>query len=137
MRQMALAPYPMTRFRRLRATDARRRLVSENMLTADDLIWPVFVMEGQDTSHAISSMPGVERLTIDRIVRAAEVAATLGIPAICLFPYHRPVAQDRNLRRGVEPRKPVESGDSRDQGGGARDRRDDRRCARPLQRAGA
>ena len=100
---MALAPYPMTRFRRLRATDARRRLVSENMLTADDLIWPVFVMEGQDTSHAISSMPGVERLTIDRIVRAAEVAATLGIPAICLFPFTDPSRKTETCEEAWNP----------------------------------
>jgi porphobilinogen synthase len=100
---MALAAYPMARFRRLRATDARRRLVSENTVTVDDLIWPVFVMEGTDTSHAIPSMPGVERLTIDRIVRAAEEAATLGIPAICLFPYTDPSLKTEGCEEAWNP----------------------------------
>lgn len=84
---MGLAPHPLTRFRRMRASEPRRRLVRESSLSVDDLIWPVFVMEGDDDAHDISSMPGVQRLTIDRVVRAAVEAATLGIPAICLFPY--------------------------------------------------
>ena len=84
---MALGPHPATRFRRLRASDARRRLVREHRLTVDDLVWPLFVMEGSDASEPVPSMPGVERLTIDRVVRAAEEAAALGIPVICLFPY--------------------------------------------------
>jgi porphobilinogen synthase len=71
----------------MRASEPRRRLVRESSLSVDDLIWPVFVMEGDDDAHDISSMPGVQRLTIDRVVRAAVEAATLGIPAICLFPY--------------------------------------------------
>jgi len=81
------AAFPTTRFRRMRAHPALRGLMRENTLTTDDLIWPVFVMEGTDAEHPIPSMPGVSRLTIDRVVRAAEEAADLGIPAICLFPY--------------------------------------------------
>ncbi|WP_172295091.1 porphobilinogen synthase [Pseudoruegeria sp. HB172150] len=81
------APFPAARFRRLRATDARRRLVRENTLTADDFIWPVFIRDGENDETPIPSMPGVSRLTIDRVAKAAEEAATLGIPAICLFPY--------------------------------------------------
>ena len=84
---MTIAPYPATRFRRTKASDARRRLVRESTLTVDDLIWPVFVREGQDEETPVPSMPGVARQTIDRIVRSAEEAAHLGIPAICLFPY--------------------------------------------------
>lgn len=84
---MPPAAFPNARFRRMRATSALRGLMRENTLTVDDLIWPVFVMEGQDAEHPIPSMPGVARLTIDRVVRAAEEAAGLGIPAICLFPY--------------------------------------------------
>ncbi len=87
---MTIGAYPATRFRRTRATDALRRLTRQCTLGIDDLIWPVFVMDGTNMSHPVPSMPGVERLTIDRAVRAAETAAGLGIPAICLFPYTDP-----------------------------------------------
>jgi len=82
-----IAPYPASRFRRLRSSAARRALVRENSLSAGDLIWPVFVQEGRDTASPIASMPGVARLTLDRLVVAAREAADLGISAICLFPY--------------------------------------------------
>lgn len=82
-----LAPFPATRLRRTRRTQALRDLCQENVLTAKDLIWPVFVREGEDVADPIASMPGVARLSIDRAVRAAEEAAELGIPAICIFPY--------------------------------------------------
>jgi porphobilinogen synthase len=75
-----------TRMRRNRQTEWSRRLVRENTLTADDLIWPLFVCEGTNTREAISSMPGVERLSVDEIVREAERAVKLKIPAIALFP---------------------------------------------------
>jgi len=84
------APTPFGRFRRLRRTPALRSLAQESVLTTADLIWPVFVRDGVDVVEPIASMPGVNRLSIDRIVRAAEEAATLGIPAICLFPYTDP-----------------------------------------------
>ena len=84
---VTLAPYPATRLRRLRRSAPIRALAQENTLTVDDLIWPVFVREGRDVAEPITSMPGVDRLSIDRVVRAAEEAARLGIPAICLFPY--------------------------------------------------
>ena len=84
---MTIGPFPATRFRRTRKSDAMRRLTREMTLSVDDLIWPVFVMDGTDATTPIPSMPGVERMTVDRIVRAAEMAAGLGIPAICLFPY--------------------------------------------------
>ena len=87
-----VAPFPAARLRRTRRTDALRRLVAQNRLSADDFIWPMFVMEGEDKTQPIPSMPGVERLTIDRLVRAAEEATELGIPAICIFPF---VEQDR------------------------------------------
>jgi porphobilinogen synthase len=64
-----------------------RALVRENVLTVEDLIWPVFLMEGKDDAYDIPSMPGVQRLTVDRVVKAAREAADLGIPAICLFPF--------------------------------------------------
>ncbi len=81
------APFPMTRLRRNRRSPALRALVRENVLTVEDLIWPVFLMEGKDDAYDIPSMPGVQRLTVDRVVKAAREAADLGIPAICLFPF--------------------------------------------------
>ncbi len=84
---MTIGPYPATRFRRTKRLDALRRLVREATLSVDDLIWPIFLREGDNAETPVSSMPGVARLTIDRAVRAAEEAAQLGIPAICLFPY--------------------------------------------------
>lgn len=80
------ASFPHARPRRLRSSDWSRRLVRENALTVDDLIWPLFVIEGQNTRQAVASMPGVERLSIDLAVKAAEEAASLGIPVIALFP---------------------------------------------------
>ncbi len=78
--------YPSTRPRRLRRHEWSRRLVSENQLSPDDLIWPLFVCEGEDRREPIPSMPGVERLSIDLIVEAVGEAAALGIPAVALFP---------------------------------------------------
>ena len=84
---MTTGSFPATRFRRTKSTDALRRLVRENTLSVDDLIWPIFIREGEDDETPVPSMPGVARLTLDRAVAAAKTAAGLGIPAICLFPY--------------------------------------------------
>ncbi len=78
--------FPRTRMRRNRQTDWSRRLVRENHLTPNDLIWPVFVREGTSEREPISSMPGVHRLTIDHLVTDAKEAASLGVPAIAVFP---------------------------------------------------
>ena len=78
--------YPATRMRRMRAHDFSRRMMRETQLTSNDLIWPVFVLEGDDAVEPVKSMPGVERLTIDRLLPAAEHCLELGIPAIALFP---------------------------------------------------
>jgi len=78
--------FPATRMRRLRANEFSRRLMRENVLTVDDLIWPVFVLEGDNAVEPVGSMPGVERMTIDRLLPAAERCMELGIPAITLFP---------------------------------------------------
>jgi porphobilinogen synthase len=75
------------RLRRMRKADWSRRLVRETHLTADDLIWPIFLIEGENRVEDIAAMPGVQRLTIDRAVREAERAAKLGIPAIATFPF--------------------------------------------------
>lgn len=79
-------PFPGTRMRRLRASDFARRLVRENTLTPNDLIFPVFVLEGEGQREAVPSMPGVERLSIDLLVELAADMVSLGIPAIALFP---------------------------------------------------
>ncbi|WP_319487118.1 porphobilinogen synthase [uncultured Cohaesibacter sp.] len=80
--------------RRNRRADWSRRLIRENALTVDDLIWPIFVMDGENTVEPVNSMPGVNRLSIDNAVRAAEKAAKLGIPVIALFPYTDPALRD-------------------------------------------
>jgi len=82
-----IAPFPLARSRRLRRNGALRDLVRENALSAKDLIWPIFVREGENAREPVPSMPGVERLSIDNAVAAAETAAQLGIPAMALFPY--------------------------------------------------
>ena len=82
-----VAPFPTARTRRLRRTAALRDMVRENTLTPADFIWPVFVMAGENSETPIASMPGVSRLTVDRVAKAAVEAHALGIPAICIFPY--------------------------------------------------
>ncbi len=74
------------RLRRMRKADWSRRLVEENHLTVDDLIWPIFIIDGEDRREPIEAMPGVFRLSPDLAVREAERAARLGIPAIATFP---------------------------------------------------
>jgi porphobilinogen synthase len=78
------------RLRRNRKADWTRRLVRENSLVMDDLIWPIFLCEGENAREPVASMPGVERLSIDEAVRAAAEAAKLGIPALALFPFTGP-----------------------------------------------
>ena len=83
---IALGAFPATRLRRVRRHDWSRRLVRENTLSVDDLIWPLFIHEGASRREAIFSMPGVERLSIDLAVAAIGEAVALGIPAVALFP---------------------------------------------------
>jgi porphobilinogen synthase len=78
--------YPTTRMRRNRALPFSRRLVRETELSVNDLIYPMFVIEGQRTRQAIDSMPGIDRLSIDELVRECETVAKLGVPAVALFP---------------------------------------------------
>ncbi|MFC7052686.1 porphobilinogen synthase [Hansschlegelia quercus] len=82
------------RLRRNRRADWSRRLVRENELSVNDLIWPIFVIEGENVREPVQAMPGVERLTVDLAARAAEEAASLGIPAIALFPFTAPELRD-------------------------------------------
>ncbi|MBS0849896.1 porphobilinogen synthase [Citrobacter sp. JGM124] len=78
--------FPGRRMRRVRRHDFSRRLVAENQLTVNDLIYPVFVMEGHNRKQEIASMPGVYRLTLDLLIKEAEAVAKLGIPVLSLFP---------------------------------------------------
>ena len=80
------ASYPATRPRRMRRDDSTRRLMRENHLHVDDLIYPMFIIEGKATREPVESMPGIERLTIDELLKEADELVKLGIPAIALFP---------------------------------------------------
>lgn len=83
----ASASFPATRMRRPRQADWSRRLVQENTLSPQDLIWPIFICDGDNRRVTIDSMPGVERLSVDLAVEAAQKAKELSIPVIALFPY--------------------------------------------------
>src|SRR5438477_601972 len=89
--------------RRNRKADWARRLVRENILTADDLIWPLFVVDGHNKRTAVNSMPGVDRVTVDQAVRDAERAAKLNIPCIALFPYTEPSLRDEQGSEALNP----------------------------------
>jgi porphobilinogen synthase len=89
--------------RRLRRHDWTRRLVAEHALSSADLIWPVFIIEGEKTREPIASMPGVERFSIDLMVEAARKAAALGIPAIALFPRIDPAKKSDDGREAANP----------------------------------
>ena len=95
--------YPRVRMRRNRRDGWTRRLVAEHVLTADDLIWPVFVHDGNGRREAVASMPGVDRLSVDLLVEAAREAADLGIPCIAVFPN---IEQARKNAEGTEATNP-------------------------------
>ena len=84
--QIIQSQFPMRRMRRLRKHDFSRRLVAENQLTVNDLIYPVFVIEGENQRVPVPSMPGVERLTIDQLLVEAGLLVKYGVPLIALFP---------------------------------------------------
>ncbi|HKU07081.1 MAG TPA: porphobilinogen synthase [Bradyrhizobium sp.] len=105
-RQAALAAPSLdltVRPRRNRKSEWARRLVRENVLTTDDLIWPIFVVDGHNTRTPVASMPGVDRLTVDQAVRDAERAAKLDIPCIALFPYTEPSLRDEQGSEALNP----------------------------------
>jgi len=100
----APAPLDLTiRMRRNRRADWARRMVREHVLTTDDLIWPIFVMDGDKARQPVASMPGVERLSVDEIARAAVRAAELKIPCIALFPYTNPSLRDETGSEALNP----------------------------------
>ena len=91
------------RMRRNRRAEWARRLVREHTLSTDDLIWPLFVMDGSNARAPVSSMPGVERLSVDQVVGEVERAAKLTIPCIALFPYTDPALRDDNGSEALNP----------------------------------
>jgi porphobilinogen synthase len=95
--------FPATRLRRLRRWDWSRRLVRENRLTVDDLIWPVFVQDGTNQRTPIASMPGVERFTVDLAVDAVAEAADLGLPAVAIFPATDPTLKTPDGEEALNP----------------------------------
>ncbi len=97
------APFPKTRLRRNRRDAWSRRLVAEARLEAADLIWPVFVLDGRNRREPVASMPGVERLSVDRLLPLLEEAAVLGIPAIALFPVTPPELKSPDGSEALDP----------------------------------
>ena len=91
------------RMRRNRRSEWARRMVREHVLTTDDLIWPMFVMDGTNARTPVPSMPGVERLSVDEIAREAARAAKLNIPCIALFPYTDPKLRDETGSEALNP----------------------------------
>ena len=86
-----------TRPRRNRKADWTRRLVAENVLTPDDLIWPLFLVDGGERRTPVAAMPGIDRVSVDEAVREAERAVALDIPAIAFFPYTEAALKDNRL----------------------------------------
>jgi porphobilinogen synthase len=106
---LPLAKYPQRRMRRNRHDDFSRRMVREHVLTADDFIYPVFVIEGNGLTHPVPSMPGVNRVTLDRLLPVAERCLALGVPALALFPavepsLKTPDGREATNRDGLIPR---------------------------------
>jgi porphobilinogen synthase len=95
--------FPQTRMRRMRYNDFSRRLMRENRLSVDDLIYPMFVTEGSNQRESISSMPGVERLSLDLLIKEAHQLYNLGIPAIALFPV---TSADKKSEQAAEAYNP-------------------------------
>jgi len=95
--------FPETRMRRMRADDFSRRLMRENRLSPDDLIYPVFVIEGDNCTETVASMPGVERMSIDRLVQQARELESLGVPALALFPVTPAAAKSEFAEEAYNP----------------------------------
>src|SRR3990172_11398638 len=96
--------FPRTRMRRMRGDDFSRRLMRETKLTANDLIQPVFVMEGKNRAEPVPSMPGISRVTMDLLLKQAEKLLKLGVPAIALFPVVPSSKKDDKAREAFNPK---------------------------------
>ena len=94
---------PATRMRRMRRDDFSRRLMRESRLSVDDLIYPMFILEGKDQREAVASMPGIERVSIDGLLKEAEQLQTLGVPAIALFPVTPVEKKTEDAREAFNP----------------------------------
>lgn len=99
-----MVTYPHTRLRRTRQADWSRRLVRENTLTRDDLIWTIVLSDGPETRAPVPSMPGVDRVNLDEIVNEAKRARDLGIPSIALFPHVNPKFKDGAASEALNPK---------------------------------
>ena len=100
---MSSANYPQTRMRRVRMFDWSRRMVAEQRLSVNDLIWPVFVQPGSGTKTEVASMPGVFRMSQDLLVPAVKEARDLGIPAIAIFPETDPAKKTEDAEEAINP----------------------------------
>ena len=96
--------FPSVRMRRMRRSDFSRRLMRESVLTTDDLIYPVFILEGKDRTEKVASMPGVERITVDRLLRVGEECMKLRVPVIALFPVIDPKLKTLDGREAFNPK---------------------------------
>jgi porphobilinogen synthase len=96
--------FPEVRMRRMRRDDFSRRLMREHVLTTNDLIYPVFVVDGKDKTQAVASMPGVSRLSLDQLLPVAERCLKLGVPAIALFPAIEPKLKTPDGREAANPK---------------------------------
>ena len=103
MNPSAVGYFPGIRMRRMRRDDFSRRLMRENTLTVDDLIYPVFVLDGENRRETVASMPGVERLSVDLLVQEAEELVQLGIPALALFPVVPPEKKSLDAEEAYNP----------------------------------
>jgi len=103
MTQQTPGRFPAVRMRRMRRADFSRRLMRETVLSADDFIYPMFVLEGRKQREAVPSMPGIERISVDELLREAGECAALGIPAIALFPV---VPQEKKSEDAAEAWNP-------------------------------
>ena len=99
----AFGGYPYTRMRRMRRDDFSRRLMRETIVTPDDFIYPVFVLEGENQKEPVVSMPGVERMSVDLLVKEAKEIAALGIPAMALFPVTPLEVKSLDAREAYNP----------------------------------
>ena len=96
--------YPSVRMRRMRHDDFSRRMMREHVLTTNDFIWPVFVIEGKNATQSVPSMPGVERYTVDRLMPVAEEALELRIPTLALFPAIEPALKSPDGKEATNPK---------------------------------
>ncbi|MFM7084701.1 MAG: porphobilinogen synthase [Hyphomicrobium sp.] len=103
LKETASGNFPAVRLRRNRKTEWSRKLIRENSLTPDNLIWPLFVKEGNGIREPIPSMPGVDRISIDLVVKAARRASEVGIPAIALFPYTENHLRTEDAKEALNP----------------------------------